>query len=73
MKTKKEEKYNISVCQLMKLNAPEWRYILVGCIASVLHGATFPIWAVLFGDFFGVSNTFAKLTGWCVCLVFEGC
>lgn len=54
-KKDKEEKYDISIGQLMKLNAPEWRYLLVGCIAAMLHGATFPIWAVLFGDFFGVS------------------
>lgn len=51
-----EEKYKISLMQLMRLNAPEWRYILMGCIAAMLHGATFPIWAVFFGDFFGVSQ-----------------
>ncbi|TMW46661.1 hypothetical protein DOY81_008256 [Sarcophaga bullata] len=51
-----KEKYKISLMQLMKLNAPEWRYILMGCIAAMLHGATFPIWAVLFGDFFGILS-----------------
>ncbi|KAI8127489.1 Multidrug resistance protein like protein 49 [Lucilia cuprina] len=57
-KKDEEEKYDIvgSITQLMKLNAPEWRYILIGCIAAMLHGATFPIWAVLFGDFFGILS-----------------
>ncbi|BFG05140.1 multidrug resistance protein homolog 49 [Drosophila madeirensis] len=45
-----------SLTQLMRLNAPEWRYIVVGCIASVLHGATFPLWGLFFGDFFGVLS-----------------
>uniref|UniRef100_T1GYN9 ABC-type xenobiotic transporter n=1 Tax=Megaselia scalaris TaxID=36166 RepID=T1GYN9_MEGSC len=49
-----KEKYKISLYSLMKLNAPEWKLILVGCIAACLHGATFPIWAVLFGEFYGV-------------------
>lgn len=49
-----KEKYNISFYRLMKLNAPEWKLILIGCIAACLHGATFPIWAVLFGEFYGV-------------------
>ncbi|XP_037948003.1 multidrug resistance protein homolog 49 [Teleopsis dalmanni] len=55
-KKKQKEKYKVSFKQLMKLNAPEWRFILAGCIAAMLHGATFPIWAVLFGDFFGVMS-----------------
>ncbi|XP_036342463.1 multidrug resistance protein homolog 49-like, partial [Rhagoletis pomonella] len=55
-KTIKAEKHNITFAQLMKMNAPEWRYILVGCIAAMLHGATFPVWAVLFGDFFGILS-----------------
>ncbi|KAL5289501.1 pgp-2.2 family protein [Megaselia abdita] len=50
---KVKEKYNISFYSLMKLNKPEWKLILVGCIAACLHGATFPVWAVLFGEFYG--------------------
>ncbi|XP_054737347.1 multidrug resistance protein homolog 49 [Anastrepha obliqua] len=50
------EKDKITFVQLMKMNAPEWRYLLIGCIASMLHGATFPTWAVLFGDFFGMMS-----------------
>lgn len=42
--------------QLMKLNAPEWRYILWGCIAAAMHGSTFPLWGLFFGDFFGILS-----------------
>ncbi|XP_075169480.1 multi drug resistance 49 [Haematobia irritans] len=53
-KRKQVEKYDISFLQLMRLNGPEWKFLVVGCIASMMHGATFPIWAILFGDFFGI-------------------
>lgn len=42
--------------QLMKLNAPEWRYILWGCLAAAMHGSTFPLWGLFFGDFFGILS-----------------
>lgn len=54
---KMAEKYKISFYSLMKLNAPEWKLILVGCIAACLHGATFPVWAILFGEFYGVFSS----------------
>lgn len=56
-RSKKEEveKYSISFSQLMRLNSPEWKFLVVGCIAAMMHGATFPVWAVFFGDFFGVN------------------
>ncbi|KAH8241577.1 hypothetical protein KR032_011592, partial [Drosophila birchii] len=39
----KEVVPKVSFTQLMKLNAPEWRLMLVGSIASVMHGSTFPL------------------------------
>ncbi|XP_037948001.1 multidrug resistance protein homolog 49-like isoform X1 [Teleopsis dalmanni] len=50
------EKYKVSFKQLMKLNAPEWRYLLTGCVAAIIHGAICPVWAILFGDFFGIMS-----------------
>ena len=50
----KEEKYKISFTQILRLNYPEWRYLIVGVIAAAILGASFPLWAILFGDFFGV-------------------
>ncbi|XP_073848261.1 multi drug resistance 49 isoform X1 [Musca autumnalis] len=55
-KSKDVEKYKISFSQLMRLNAPEWKFLLIGCVAACLHGATFPVWAVFFGDFFGILS-----------------
>ncbi|KAH8277612.1 hypothetical protein KR018_002116 [Drosophila ironensis] len=55
-KSKKPPAPKISFVQLMKLNSPEWRFIVVGSIASVMHGATFPLWGLFFGDFFGVLS-----------------
>ncbi|EDV36373.1 uncharacterized protein Dana_GF11993 [Drosophila ananassae] len=55
-KAKKPPAPKVSFTQLMKLNSPEWRFIVVGSIASVMHGATFPLWGLFFGDFFGVLS-----------------
>ncbi|KAH8297255.1 hypothetical protein KR044_008793 [Drosophila immigrans] len=54
-KTKVKEP-TITFMQLMKLNAPEWRYIVWGCIAAAMHGVTFPLWGLFFGDFFGILS-----------------
>lgn len=51
-----EEKYNLSFLEILKLNAPEWKYLVVGAIAACILGASFPLWAILFGDFFGVNT-----------------
>ncbi|ALC42337.1 Mdr49 [Drosophila busckii] len=51
-----EEIQNVSFMQLMRLNAPEWRYIVLGCIAASIHGTTFPLWGLFFGDFFGTLS-----------------
>ncbi|XP_001986851.2 multidrug resistance protein homolog 49 [Drosophila grimshawi] len=53
-KKKKLDEPKVSFMQLMKLNAPEWRYMLWGCVAAAMHGTTFPLWGLFFGDFFGI-------------------
>lgn len=53
----KEEVYPVSVFRLMKLNSPEWPYILFGCGAAMVVGASFPLFAVLFGEMYGVSTS----------------
>ncbi|XP_055916390.1 multidrug resistance protein homolog 49 [Eupeodes corollae] len=55
-KKEKKEKYKVSFSKLMKLNAPEKWFIISGCIAAALHGCTFTVWAVYFGDFFGIMS-----------------
>ncbi|XP_002061354.3 multidrug resistance protein homolog 49 [Drosophila willistoni] len=55
-KKKKAEKPKISFLNLMRLNAPEWPFMAVGCVASVMHGATFPLFGLFFGNFFGILS-----------------
>lgn len=45
----------VSIGQILKLNTPEWPYMLVGVICSSLQGTTIPIFAILFGEVLGVS------------------
>uniref|UniRef100_A0A1A9USS9 ABC-type xenobiotic transporter n=1 Tax=Glossina austeni TaxID=7395 RepID=A0A1A9USS9_GLOAU len=56
VKKEEEKKYEVSFSRIMKLNAPEWPYIALGCVAAALHGATFPAWAIFFGDFFAIMS-----------------
>lgn len=44
-----------SVVEVMKMNAPEWPQILVGCIGAIVMGCSMPVFAVLFGSILGVS------------------
>lgn len=41
--------------RIFRLNSPEWFYIMVGSISAVMMGATFPVFAIIFGEFYGVS------------------
>ncbi|XP_053673190.1 multidrug resistance protein homolog 49 isoform X2 [Anopheles nili] len=51
-----EEIYPVSVLRLLKLNSPEWHYILFGCAAAIVVGASFPAFAVLFGEMYGILS-----------------
>lgn len=44
-----------SVFQLLKLNAPEWPYLTLGILGSIVMGFSMPIFAILFGDIIGVN------------------
>lgn len=50
-----KEKYPVNVTRLLKMNGPEWMFILVGCIAAIIVGASLPAFAILFGEVYGVS------------------
>lgn len=52
----KEDVYPVSVFRLVKLNSPEWPYILFGCGAAMVVGASFPLFAVLFGEMYGILS-----------------
>lgn len=36
--------------RIMRTNAPEWPFILVGGIASIVMGGSMPAYAILFGE-----------------------
>lgn len=46
-----------SFWRLMKLNTPEWPFIVLGCLASLILGGTLPTFAILFGNVYAVSLT----------------
>ncbi|XP_038117776.1 multidrug resistance protein homolog 49 [Culex quinquefasciatus] len=49
-----EKAYPVSMFRLLKWNSPEWPYILFGCAASMVVGSSFPTFAVLFGEMYGI-------------------
>lgn len=44
----------VNMMRLMKLNSPEWPYITAGCLAAIITGGSLPIFAILFGEIYGV-------------------
>jgi len=46
----------ISMLTILKKNMPEWKYIFLGCVGSIIIGFAMPIFGVLFGGILGVSN-----------------
>lgn len=40
--------------RMLRLNSPEWHFITIGAIAAIVMGASFPAFAIIFGDFYGV-------------------
>ncbi|CAO1320937.1 unnamed protein product [Diamesa hyperborea] len=53
---KEEGKPEITSLRLFKMNAKEWPYIVSGAIGSILVGASFPAFAVLFGEMYGILS-----------------
>uniref|UniRef100_A0A9J7ZZR1 ABC-type xenobiotic transporter n=1 Tax=Cyprinus carpio carpio TaxID=630221 RepID=A0A9J7ZZR1_CYPCA len=55
---KVQEKENVSeipFTKILALNKPEWPYLLVGTLASLVGGAVYPCVAILFAKIVGVS------------------
>lgn len=51
-----EDKKKVSTLGLMKMNSKEWPYIVTGTLASCIVGASFPAFAVLFGEMYGILS-----------------
>nr|AEQ19307.1 p-glycoprotein [Brachionus orientalis]AEQ19309.1 p-glycoprotein [Brachionus orientalis] len=45
---KKEKKKDVSMFQVLKLNGPEWYFIVIGCLASLISGAVQPAFSIVF-------------------------
>lgn len=54
-------KYRVPLSRILKLNIDDWPYILIGCLASIVMGASLPIFAVIFSKFFEVCFIIVKL------------
>jgi hypothetical protein len=46
----------ISFGSLIKLSEPEWKYLLIGCIGSVLYGSFPFLYGKAYGGLFDVSK-----------------
>ncbi|XP_076438765.1 ATP-dependent translocase ABCB1-like [Babylonia areolata] len=53
-KDEMEELPNAPFTRLMRMNAPEWMYILLGCIAAMFNGGVEPSFAVIFSKIISV-------------------
>lgn len=49
-----EKPYNAPMMRIFGLNKPEWPYNIIGCLAAAMVGASFPAFAVLFGEVYYV-------------------
>nr|CAD7203250.1 unnamed protein product [Timema douglasi] len=45
-----------SMMEVMRHNKPEWLYILIGSMCSIVMGASMPVFAILFGDILGTLS-----------------
>ncbi|XP_063421437.1 ATP-dependent translocase ABCB1-like isoform X2 [Mytilus trossulus] len=50
----KEKKPDVGFGRIIRYNAPEWPYILIGCIAACINGGVQPAFAVIFAELIGV-------------------
>jgi ATP-binding cassette, subfamily B (MDR/TAP), member 1 len=53
---KEEKPEKISTLGIIKMNSKEWPYISIGTFASCIVGASFPAFAVLFGEMYGILS-----------------
>ncbi|KAJ9592690.1 hypothetical protein L9F63_015634, partial [Diploptera punctata] len=51
-----EEKYSVPICRIFALSKPEWLEVLVGCVAAAAVGFALPLFAILFGEVYGVLS-----------------
>lgn len=58
----KEEKIpTVPLSRIMKMNATEWPYILLGCVGAAIQGTVIPLYAIVFGEVFGALSTVSSV------------
>ncbi|KAM4697414.1 bile salt export pump-like [Rhinophrynus dorsalis] len=71
---KKSKKQTSVITRVLKYNAPEWPYLLVGSIGAAINGVVSPLYAVLFSQILGtfslpdVAEQRRQING--ICLLF---
>ncbi|KAK6165545.1 hypothetical protein SNE40_022454 [Patella caerulea] len=52
-----KENKGFGFIRMVRMNAPEWYYILIGCVAALLNGSVQPAFAIIFSE---VLNVFQQ-------------
>lgn len=47
---------DVSIWKIFKLNKPEWGYITLGVIGSILLGLSTPVYAMVYGELMGLLD-----------------
>nr|XP_045003766.1 bile salt export pump isoform X2 [Jaculus jaculus] len=74
-----EEVTPVPVKRILKFNAPEWHYMLVGALCAAMNGAVTPIYAFLFSQLLGTfslpdkEKQRSEIYGMCLFFVAMGC
>lgn len=55
---KQPEVPRVSFWRVMAMKSKEWKWMVAGTICSVVIGFSMPLFIVIFGDLFGVSDFF---------------
>nr|QUF59434.1 ATP-binding cassette transporter Abcb1-1 [Brachionus angularis] len=55
-KKKKEKKKDVSFFKVLALNKPEWYFIIIGCVASIITGAIQPAFSIVFSKAIGIFS-----------------
>lgn len=51
-----EDLPKVSTFRIIRTNSPEWPYIVMGGLASIVMGASMPVYAILFGEVLGILS-----------------
>lgn len=51
-----EDEVEVSNYRLLKMNSKEWPFITMGCLSAIVVGASYPAFAILFGEVYGILS-----------------